>query len=221
VADVDVSVPLHARPKPVLRGWFHLGAFVASIPAGILLIVFAPALQARIGATVYAVTLAAQFGVSALYHRGQWSPRAHAVMRRLDHSTIFLLIAGTYTPFCLFVLEGTMAWAILAVVWAGAAVGIATKLYRVDLHVFSGFLYIGLGWLAVVAMPTIVRQLAGWQEALLIAGGLVYTLGALVLATNRPNPFPRTFGYHEIWHLATIGAAACLYTVLLGSFVAA
>ncbi len=215
------DVPLYERPKPLLRGWLHTVAFGLSIPAGIVLVIVAPDLGARLAAVVYWLTLMAQFGVSALYHRGDWSERAHARMRTIDHSVIFLLIAGTYTPFCVTVLEPPLAWWVLAVVWAGAAVGIGTKLYRVDLHVLSGFLYIGLGWVIVVIFPTIARALDGWQIALMVTGGLLYSLGALVLALNRPDPFPETFGYHEIWHAATIAAAGCLYTVILTVYLAA
>lgn len=215
------DVPLYERPKPLLRGWLHTVAFGLSIPAGIVLVIVAPDLGARLAAVVYWLTLMAQFGVSALYHRGDWSERAHARMRTIDHSVIFLLIAGTYTPFCVTVLEPPLAWWVLGVVWAGAAVGIGTKLYRVDLHVLSGFLYIGLGWVIVVIFPTIARALDGWQIALMVTGGLLYSLGALVLALNRPDPFPETFGYHEIWHAATIAAAGCLYTVILTVYLAA
>lgn len=215
------DVPLFERPKPLLRGWLHTGAFVLSIPAGVVLVIVAPDLGARLAAVIYWLTLMAQFGVSALYHRGDWSERAHARMRTIDHSVIFLLIAGTYTPFCATVLEPPLAWWVLAIVWAGAAVGIGTKLYRVDLHVLSGFLYIGLGWVVVVVFPTIARALDGWQIALMVTGGLLYSLGALVLALNRPDPFPRTFGYHEVWHAATIAAAGCLYSVILSVYLAA
>jgi hemolysin III len=213
-------IPLHEREKPLLRGWLHTVAFGLSIPAGLVLVVVAPDLGTRLAAFVYWFTLLAQFGVSALYHRGDWGERAHARMRTLDHSAIFLLIAGTYTPFCATVLEPPLAWWVLAIVWAGAAVGIGTKLYRVDLHVLSGFLYIGLGWVVVVVFPTIARALEGWQIALMVTGGLVYTLGALVLATHRPDPFPKTFGYHEVWHSATIVAAGCLYAVILSVYLA-
>ena len=214
------DVPLYERPKPLLRGWLHTVAFGLSIPAGVALVIVAPGLGARLAAIVYWLTLMAQFGVSALYHRGDWSEQAHARMRTLDHSVIFLLIAGTYTPFCVTVLDPPLAWWVLAIVWAGAAVGIGTKLYRVDLHVLSGFLYIGLGWVIVVVFPTIARALDGWQIAMMVIGGLLYSLGALVLALNRPDPFPNTFGYHEIWHAATIAAAGCLYTVILSVYLA-
>jgi hemolysin III len=210
---VAVSVPV--RSKPLMRGWLHLGAFVAAIPAGIVLLVVAPSTSASIAALVYWVGLLAQFGASAAYHRGRWSDVAYARMRTVDHSAIFLLIAGTYTPFCVVALHGVTAVAVLAIVWAGAAVGIATKFHRVDLHVLSGFLYIGLGWTAVVVLPAMARALSVTGMTLVVTGGVLYTLGAIVLATHRPDPWPRTFGYHEVWHAATIAAAACLYAAVL------
>lgn len=209
------SIPIHERPKPRMRGRLHQGAFIASIPAGLLLVLLAPDARARIATAIYAVTLTGLFGVSAAYHLGDWSEAAYARMRRLDHSMIFVLIAGTYTPYCLLVLQGTLATVVLIAVWAGAAVGVATKFYRVDLHVLSGFMYIGLGWLVVISLPALLRGLDTAETVLVVAGGLLYSIGALALATNKPNPWPRTFGYHEVWHTATIAAAACQYLSIL------
>lgn len=209
------AIPIHERPKPRMRGRLHQGAFIASIPAGLLLVLLAPDARARIATAIYAVTLTGLFGVSAAYHLGDWSEAAYARMRRLDHSMIFVLIAGTYTPYCLLVLQGTLATAVLIAVWAGAAVGVATKFYRVDLHVLSGFMYIGLGWLVVISLPALLRGLDTAETVLVVVGGMLYSIGALALATNRPNPWPRTFGYHEVWHTATIAAAACQYLSIL------
>jgi hemolysin III len=203
------------RAHPSLRGRLHQVAAIAAVPAGTALVLVADGPRARLGVLVYAVALVTQFGASAAYHLGRWSGRARQHMQRLDHSTIFVLIAGTYTPFALLVLEGPASIAVLAAVWAGAAAGVATKLYRTDLHVLSGFLYIGLGWAAVFVLPTLVRELSGVQLALIVIGGLTYSLGALVLALKRPNPWPRVFGYHEVWHTATIVAAGCLYVAVL------
>jgi hemolysin III len=130
-----------------------------------------------------------------------------------------VLIAGTYTPFCLVVLQGTQSLVVLSIVWVGAAAGVATKMYRTDLHVLSGFLYLGLGWVAVIVFPALVRELSTTQLVLMMMGGLFYSGGALVLALHRPDPWPRTFGYHEIWHTATIVAAGCLYTAILLVFL--
>jgi hemolysin III len=207
------------RPKPRLRGRLHEVAFFVSIPAGLVLVLSASGPRAVVAATIYWLALSSQFGVSAVYHLGIWSEVGRDRIRTLDHATIFVLIAGTYTPFCLLVLHGAAAIMVLVIVWTGAAVGIATKLYRIDLHVLSGFLYLGLGWVAVIVFSALLRELSTTELALMIVGGLLYSAGALVLALRRPNPWPRTFGYHEVWHAATIGAAACLYTAILSIFL--
>ena len=165
------AVPIHERPKPRMRGRLHQGAFFAAIPAGLVLVALAPTGRARIATLIYALTLIGLFGVSASYHLGAWSEEAYVRMRRLDHSMIFVLIAGTYTPFCMLVLTGALGTATLITVWAGAAVGVATKFYRVDLHVLSGFMYIGLGWVAVVSLPALIRGLDTPETILLIVGG--------------------------------------------------
>jgi hemolysin III len=209
------AIPIHERPKPRMRGRLHQSAFIGSIPAGLVLVLLAPDARSRVATLIYWLTLTGLFGVSASYHLGDWTEAACSRMRRLDHSMIFVLIAGTYTPYCLLVLHGTLATVVLVAVWAGAAAGVATKLYRVDLHVLSGFMYIGLGWLVVVSLPALLSGLDTPETVLLVAGGMLYSLGALVLATNRPNPWPRTFGYHEVWHTATITAAVCQYLSIL------
>jgi hemolysin III len=206
---------MSAEPKPRLRGRLHQAAFFAAIPAALALIVVAPGAKARVGAIVYGIALMLQFGASAMYHVGGWSDPAYLRMRRLDHSMIFVLIAGTYTPICLVALHGRASWVLLVVVWTGATIGILTKLYRVDLHVLSGFMYIGLGWVAILLLPALARALSDVGMALVITGGLVYTLGALVLATHWPDPHPGWFGYHEVWHVFTIVAAASLYAAIL------
>jgi hemolysin III len=197
-----------------LRGRLHEAAFIVAIPAGLVLLFIAPGPIGKIACAVYWVALLSQFGVSATYHLGKWGERPHSWLRRLDHSAIFLLIAGTYTPFCLLALDGTASRVLLAVVWLGAIVGIVTKLWRADLNVLSGFLYLGLGWAAIWLLPTLVHVLTPLELGLVIAGGALYTLGALVLATKWPNPFPRTFGFHGIWHAATVAAAGCLFTAI-------
>ena len=216
-----VAVRMSAQPKPRLRGRFHQAAFFACIPASLALIIVAPGAKARAGAVVYGAALLLQFGASAMYHLGDWCDEAYVRMRRLDHSMIFVLIAGTYTPMCLMALHGNATAVVLALVWSGAAVGIITKLYRVDLHVLSGIMYIGLGWVAIFVIPALARALSDVGLALVIAGGVLYTLGALVLATHRPNPWPDTFGYHEVWHVFTIVAAASLYAAIFMLYLSA
>ncbi len=205
-----------APPKPRLRGWIHEIAFFVSIPAGAALVLLADGAVATLAAIVYAVSLAAVFGSSAAYHRVGWSPRGLRRMKRLDHSMIFVLIAGSYTPVSLLVLHGAWSVVILSVAWAGAAAGVILKLARVDgLPVVTGVLYMALGWLALVAFPQLVRELPRAATVLMIVGGLLYTTGAIVLATRRPDPRPATFGFHEIWHAFMVAAAACHYAMML------
>jgi hemolysin III len=190
-------------------------SFLVSVPAGLVLLVVAPTAAARAAVTVYALTLTTMFWVSSTYHRGSWSPEQFTRWQRRDHAAIFLLIAGSYTPFCALALEGPWRVWLLIVVWIGAGLGIVMKLYRVDLHVLSGVMYLGLGWAAVIVFPQFVRSLGPAPVILTAAGGLLYSLGALALATHRPKLFPRTFGYHELWHAATAAAAASHYVAVL------
>jgi hemolysin III len=201
--------------RPRARGWIHRVAFLVAIPAGLVLLAVAPTCGARIAVAVYWLTLITVFWVSSTYHRGSWSAEEFARWRRRDHAAIFLLIAGSYTPYCVLALEGAWRPWMLAAIWAVAALGIAVKLHRVDLHVLSGVMYLGLGWAAVVAFPQFVRALSPAALILTVAGGLLYSLGALVLVLHRPRLFPRTFGYHELWHAATAAAAACHYVAVL------
>ena len=206
-------------PKPRFRGRLHQAAFFACIPAVVALVVVAPGAKARVGAIVYGVAILLQFASSAMYHRGEWSEQAYANMRRLDHSMIFVLIAGTYTPMCLMALHGTVGWVVLTLAWTGAVVGILTKLYRVDLHVISGIMYVGLGWIAVFVLPALARALSDASMILVVAGGLLYSLGALALATHHPDPWPETFGYHEVWHAATVAGGACFFVAIFLMYV--
>ncbi len=202
--------------KPRMRGRLHQIAFFVSLPAGVALIAVAGTGQARAGAAVFAASLAGVFGSSAAYHRLPWGDDARRRMKRLDHSMIFILIAGTYTPVCLLGLGGGWGVALLATVWAGAIAGIVLKQVDIDgLHRLSGFLYIALGWAAVIMLPTLFHSVSPATFALVIAGGLLYTLGAIVFATKRPDPNPAIFGYHEIWHAFTAGAGLCHYVAIL------
>jgi hemolysin III len=214
-APASVALDRHGLRKPRLRGRIHRVAFYVALPAGFALVAPAPDLRAKVACAIYALTLVALFAVSSSYHLGLHTEQQLVRWRRADHATIFLLIAGTYTPFCLLVLSGTAATVELAIVWTGALVGVAIKMWRVDLHVLSGFMYIGLGWVAVVTLPAIARGLDTLGTVLLVMGGALFTSGALVLATHRPNPWPRTFGYHEVWHAMTVLAAICHYVVIL------
>jgi hemolysin III len=208
-----VNVPL---PKPRLRGVSHQWAFFCSLFTGTALVVAAPAGEATVASAIYAASVAALFGTSALYHRVTWpTPNARRWMRRLDHSMIFLLIAGTYTPFALLVLEGTLATVILVVVWAGALGGIVLKLVWIDApKAVVAVLYVMLGWVAVAAFPDLLDELGVTSTVLVAAGGVLYTAGAVVYALGRPNPAPTVFGYHEVFHALVIAAAALQYAVI-------
>ena len=205
-----------APAKPRLRGRIHEVAFFVSIPAGAALVLLARSAVGRIVAAVYAVSLSAVFGASAAYHLGRWSPTALRRMKRLDHSLIYVLIAGSYTPVAVLALHGAWSGVVLSVVWAGAAVGVVLKLVRIDgLRVTTGVLYIALGWLALVALPELVREVSPAALALMLAGGLLYTGGAVVFALRRPDPRPATFCYHEVWHSLMTGAVACHWAMIL------
>ena len=207
-------------PKPRLRGVFHQYAFYVAVVAGIVLVARSDSARELVAIWIYAAALAAMFGVSALYHRVDWrSPRVRTWMRRLDHSTILLLIAGTYTPFALLAFDGVLADVILVVVWAGAAAGLVLNLAWVDAPTWvTATVFIALGWVGVAAVPELFD--VGVAPAILVfVGGALYTLGALAYALKRPNPAPATFGYHEIFHLCVIGAAA-VHFVAIAAFVA-
>jgi hemolysin III len=213
----EAVAPPEAPPlKPRLRGRIHQVAFIVSIPAGMLLVALGSTPVARASTAVYAIALAAMLGTSASYHRYPWSPLAHKRMQRLDHSMIFLLIAGTYTPFSVLALHGAWQAAILSFVWTGAVVGIAlTHLRLRGLRAVTGTLYVALGWLAIVAMPQFVRGVPLAATILLFTGGILYTAGAIVLLRRRPDPFPTVFGYHEIWHVMVTTAVLCHYVAIL------
>jgi hemolysin III len=202
--------------KPRLRGVSHQWAFYVSLALGAALVAAAEAGQPRLAAAVYALSVAALFGTSALYHRITWASRAaRRWMKRLDHSMIFFLIAGTYTPFALLVLHGTLATVILLVVWTGALAGSVMKLVWIEApKALVAILYLALGWVAVAAFPTMLDELGITGTALVTVGGLLYTAGALVYAFQRPNPAPTVFGYHEVFHALVILAAALQYAVI-------
>ncbi len=198
--------------KPRLRGVLHEAAFAVSLITGTALVILATGPRATVAATVYAVSVAMLFGTSAAYHRGSWSPRAREVMERLDHSMIFVLIAGTYTPFALLLLEGWRQWAVFGGVWAGAVAGIVLR----NVAPLRGrwlytLLYVGLGWVAVFVLPDILREGGVVVLVLLIAGGLFYSAGAVVYARRRPDPSPRWFGFHEVFHALTLMAFIAHY----------
>ena len=202
--------------KPRLRGVTHEWAFFISLPLGLGLVLSAPSGRAALAAGIYALSVALLFGASALYHRISWaSVAARRWMRRVDHSMIFVLIAGTYTPFALLALDGTLATAILIAVWVGAGAGIVMSLVWPDAPKWLlAVVYVALGWVAIAAFPAMLDRLGITAMAMVAAGGALYTAGAVIYATRRPNPSPTVFGYHEIFHALVIGAAALQYAVV-------
>ena len=205
-----------AAVKPKLRGVSHEWAFFLSLGFGAALIILAETPKATLAVAIYAVSLSALFGTSALYHRVNWSrPQRRQWMRRLDHSMIFFLIAGTYTPFALLVLEGSLAMAILAVVWVGAVAGAIVEMIWIDHPKWaSALIYLALGWVAVATFPDLWSEMGPVGTLLVAAGGLLYTAGAVAYAVQRPDPNPAIFGYHEVFHLFVIAAAIAHFSAV-------
>jgi hemolysin III len=201
--------------KPKLRGVSHQYAFFVSLVCGLTLILAASDGRARVAASIYAVAVSALFGTSALYHRITWRPKARRWMRRLDHSMIFVMIAGTYTPVALLALKGALASTILIVLWAGALGGVVFKLLWIDAPkwVFAG-VYVALGLVTAAVFGELPATIGWLGVAGLALGGLLYVLGAIVYASGRPNPWPKVFGYHEIFHALVIVAAGLQYAVI-------
>ncbi|MEA2374275.1 MAG: hemolysin [Thermoleophilaceae bacterium] len=203
--------------KPRLRGVLHQYAFYVALVLGAVLVAAAPGGRERLAAAIYAVSVAGLLGTSALYHRHDWTHRARMWMRRLDHSMIFVLIAGTYTPFALLVLHGGLAKAILIVVWAGAALGtILNLVWPSAPKPVTAAVYLALGWVAVAAMPQMAREMGAVGVGLLAFGGVLYTAGAVIYALRKPNPVPGVFGYHEVFHALVVIAAAAHFAAVAG-----
>jgi hemolysin III len=202
---------------PRLRGVSHAGASVLAIAAAAVVIVLAPAGRATVAAAVYGAGLIALFCCSALYHRWPGPARFKPVLQRLDHSTIFVFIAASYTPIALVLLHGSLVWVILGVAWVGALAGVAFSLgwIQAPRPVVAGA-YLALGWLAVIAIPQLLGDTRLTPLVLLAAGGVLYSAGAIVYARQRPDPWPRTFGFHEVFHAFVIAAAAVQYVALVG-----
>jgi len=204
-----------ARRRPRLRGVLHQYAFFVSLGLGALLFAGADGGKERIAAGIFAVSVSTMLGISALYHRVVWPPRTRRWMRRLDHAAIFLLIAGTYTPFGLLALEGAWRVAVLAIVWAGALAAIVLKVAWIDAPRWvAAVLAVALGWIGASAVPQIYTYAGATPLTLLAAGGVLYTAGAVVYAVKRPDPAPALFGYHELFHALVVGAAACQFAAV-------
>jgi hemolysin III len=201
--------------KPLMRGWLHLLWFEASLVAGTLLVVAARSARQVVGVAIYVGCLSGLFGVSALYHRGTWGPRAGRILQRADHLMIFLLIAGTATPVFLLAVPGTYGLVCLIVLWSLTAVAIGTHLTRMSAPEWLvGGTFIGLGALNVVALPALWARAGVAPAILVIAGGLLYVTGAIAYHRRRPDPFPSVFGYHEVFHALVCAAATCHYIAI-------
>jgi len=214
-ATASATTATLAAIKPRLRGWLHAGAFPLAAVAGVVLVLFAHGRTARLACAVYAGSATLLFGVSALYHRGTWSPRWSAVLRRLDHANIYLIIAGTYTPFAVLVLPPDTRRVLLWAVWTGAVVGVVFRVCWLGaprwLYVL---LYLGLGWTAIFLLPVFVHRGGLVMTALILLGGALYSLGGVVYALRKPDPAPRVFGFHEVFHALTIAAFTVQYVAV-------
>jgi hemolysin III len=216
---VDSWVETVAEVKPHLRGWLHLASAPLTLAAGVVLIALSPTASTRVGSSVYAASALLLFTVSAVYHRGHWSPRMHGFLRRFDHANIFLLIAGSYTPFAIVLLDGGKRVGLLALVWSVAFLGVLLKVFWIGAPKWLYMpIYVGMGWAAVFYIPAFAagssRLGVGIGTAILVliaAGGALYTVGGVVYSIKRPNPWPTWFGFHEIFHTLTILAFVTHY----------
>ncbi len=206
---------VNARRRPRFRGVLHQYAFFASLVVGALLVVGADGGIPRLSAFVFAASVAAMLGVSALYHRVVWPPAPRRWIRRLDHAAIFLLIAGTYTPFGLVALDGSWRVTVLAIAWTGALAAIVLKVAWIDAPRWvAALVAVCLGWVGVVALPEVHDSVGLTPLMLLGVGGLLYSAGAIIYALRRPDPAPSIFGYHELFHALVVAAAACQYVAV-------
>jgi hemolysin III len=205
---------------PRLRGLLHAWAFWFALAAAGILVIVAYDGRARVAAIIYGAGLCALFGASATYHRWRGNPRWKPVLRRVDHSTIFVFIAASYTPIALLVLDGPLQTIVLTSVWAGALAGVVMSVAWIDApRVLVSLCYVAVGWVAIVAMPQLFEHRGVAVPVLLLVGGLLYSLGAAAYATKRPNPWPRTFGFHEVFHTLVI-AAALVHFIAIGAVIA-
>ena len=204
-----------AQRRPRLRGVLHQYAFVVSLGLGVGLVLGADGSRERAAAAVFAATVSAMLGTSALYHRVIWPPGPRRWIRRLDHAAIFLVIAGTYTPFGLLALDGAWQVAVLTVIWSGCLIALVLRIAWLDApRWLMAVLAVALGWAGVAALPEIARHTGVGELTLLAIGGVLYTAGAVIYAAKRPDPVPAVFGYHELFHALVVAAAACQYAAV-------
>ena len=216
----DAVEQLVENVKPRLRGWIHAGVAPVALVASVVLVVLSPTPAARWANAVFGLSAVMLFGTSAVYHRGTWSPRVAGVLRRLDHTNIFLIIAGTYTPLAVLLLPSGTARTLLLIVWSGALVGLLARIFWLNAPRWVYVpIYVALGWVAVGFLPQFWRSGGPAIVWLVAAGGLAYTLGAVVYGMKRPNPSPRWFGFHEIFHALTVVGYTCHFVaVALATF---
>jgi hemolysin III len=201
--------------KPALRGWLHLLWFEVSLVFGTLLLVRAHGATPIAASAIYAVSVSAMFGISALYHCGRWSATWRQRLQRLDHTMIFFLIAGTATPAFLLAVRGTLGLVCLILIWALTVTAAAVRMARMSTpEVVAGAMFVGLGWLAGLALPWVWARAGVAPAVLVLAGGLLYTVGALAYHRRRPDPFPSVFGYHEVFHAFVCAAATCQFVAI-------
>lgn len=212
---MEPSLTESTPAKPVLRGWLHAGMAPAVFVAGLVLVIFAPTLSGRIGGGVYLLAAMMLFGTSAAYHRGNWSPATLAVFRRVDHSNIFIFIAGTYTPLCLMMLDGSSRTTLLVLVWSIAVAGVVFRVLWLSApRWLYSMLYVAMGWVALWWLPAFWATGGPAVVILVLAGGVVYSAGAVAYALKRPNPIPGWFGFHEVFHACTVVAAICHFVAI-------
>jgi len=214
-ADQNPLVAAVEAVKPKLRGWIHAGSFPLVLASGVVLVVLAPGGKARLGAAIFAITADLLFGISAIYHRGTWSDPVRGLLKRMDHSDIFLIIAGTYTPFALLLLPPPQTRSLLLIAWIGAIGGVLLSVFWVGAPRWLYTpIYVALGWVAVFYLKPLYEAGGAAVVTLIAVGGLLYTLGAVVYGTKRPDPSPRWFGFHEIFHVLTVAAFVVHYVAV-------
>lgn len=201
------------RRAPLLRGWLHFVALVAAIPSGILLVLRSRSTLSLVSVTVYAAALVGLYAISSGYHLLRLSAAARDRMRRLDHAMIYAFIGACYTPVCLLVIGGTLGITLLVLGWVTAIAGVITSMSRFGFSRVATAGYLVVGWLVVLGVPRLLSRLSGSELLLLAVGGVAYTLGFIVLTTRHPNPSPRMFGYHEVWHTMVVAGSACHYAL--------